>query len=82
PNLNKTINLKLKNKNKNFKIIYTSNKKIKIKNIQSNIFLFTSIQFNHSIISNSLQPHKSQHTKPPYPSPTPKIHSNSHPSNQ
>ena len=31
-------------------------------------------------MSNSLQPHESQHTRPPCPSPTPGVHSNSHPS--
>ena len=31
-------------------------------------------------MSDSLQPHESQHTTPPCPSPTPGVHSNSHPS--
>ena len=31
-------------------------------------------------MSDSLRPHKSQHTRPPYPSPTPGVHSNSCPS--
>ena len=30
-----------------------------------------SVQFNHSVVSDSLIPHESQHTKPPCPSPTP-----------
>ena len=33
----------------------------------------------HSAISNSLQPHGLQHTKPPCPSPTPRVYLNSHP---
>ena len=33
-------------------------------------------------MSDSLRPHESQHTRPPYPSPTPGVHSNSHPSSQ
>ena len=33
-------------------------------------------------MSNSLRPHESQHTRPPYPSPTPRVHSNSCPSSQ
>ena len=41
---------------------------------------FSSVQFSHSVVSDSLQPHKSQHTRPPCPSPTPEIHSNSCPS--
>ena len=30
----------------------------------------------------TLQPHESQHAGPPYPSPTPRVHSDSHPSSQ
>ena len=44
--------------------------------IYSDILAFSSVQFNHSIVSNSLQPHESQHTRPPCPSPTPRVHSN------
>jgi len=29
-------------------------------------------------MSNSLRPHESQHARSPYPSPTPRVHSNSH----
>ena len=36
-----------------------------------------SVQFSHSVVSNSLQPHESQHARPPCPSPTPGVHSNS-----
>ena len=43
---------------------------------------FSSGQFSHSVMSNSLQPHESQHTRPPCPSPTPRVHSNSHPSSR
>ena len=38
------------------------------------------IQFSHSVVSNSLRPHELQHAWPPCPSPTPGVHSNSHPS--
>ena len=38
-----------------------------------------SVQYSHSVMSNSLQPHESQHTRPPCPSPTPRVHSNSRP---
>ena len=31
------------------------------------------VQFSHSVVSDSLQPHGSQHTRPPCPSPTPKF---------
>ena len=40
---------------------------------------FSSVQFSHSVVSDSLWPHKSQHARPPRPSPTPRVHSNSHP---
>ena len=42
-------------------------------------FQFSSVQFSHSVMSNSLRPHESQHTKPPSPSRTPGVHSNSYP---
>ena len=38
---------------------------------------FSSFQFSHSVVSDSLWPHESQHTRPPCPSPTPGVHSNS-----
>ena len=41
---------------------------------------FTSIHFSHSVVSDSLRPHESKHTRPPCPSPTPRVHSNSCPS--
>ena len=37
----------------------------------------SSVQFSHSVVSNSLRPHESQHARPPCPSPTPRIHSDS-----
>ena len=39
-----------------------------------------SIQFSRLVVSDSLRPHESQHTRPPCPSPTPKVYSNSCPS--
>ena len=41
-----------------------------------------SIQFSHSVVSDSLRPHESLHTRPPCPSPTPGVHSDSHPLSQ
>ena len=38
-----------------------------------------SVQFSRSVVSDSLRPHDSQHTRPPCPSPTTRVHSNSHP---
>ena len=40
------------------------------------------VQFSHSVMSDSLWPHKSQHARPPCPSPTPGVHSNSCPSSR
>ena len=38
-----------------------------------------SVQFSHSVMSDSLRPHGLQHTRPPYPSPTPRVYSDSFP---
>ena len=40
---------------------------------------FSSVQFSHSVVSDSLQPHEPQHTRPPCPSPTPRVHPNPRP---
>ena len=45
-------------------------------------WLFSSVQFSRSVVSDSLRPHESQHTRPPCPSPTPGADSNSCPSSQ
>ena len=42
-------------------------------------FSLSSVQFTRSITSNSLRPHEPQHTRPPCPSPTPGVHSDSCP---
>ena len=42
--------------------------------------LFSSVQFSHSVVSDSLPPHELQHARPPCPSPTPGVHSDSRPS--
>ena len=43
---------------------------------------FSSVQFIRSVVSDSLRPHESQHARPPCPSPTPRVHSNSRPSSR
>ena len=43
---------------------------------------FSSVQFSRSVVSDSLRPHELQHARPPCPSPTPRVHSDSHPSSQ
>ena len=41
-----------------------------------------SDQISCSVMSDSLQPHESQHARPPCPSPPPRVYSNSRPSSQ
>ena len=41
-----------------------------------------SVQFSRSVVSNSLQSHGLQHARPPCPSPTPGVYSNSCPLSQ
>ena len=43
---------------------------------------FNSVQFSCSVMSDSLRPHELQHTRPPCPSPTPGVLSNSCPSSR
>ena len=45
-------------------------------------YQFNSVQSSHSVVSDSLQPHEPQHTRPPCPSPTPGVHPNPCPLNQ
>ena len=42
----------------------------------------SSVQFSHSVVSDSLWPHELQHARPPCPSPSPGVHSDSHPSSR
>ena len=43
---------------------------------------FSSVQFSYSVVSDSLQPHESQHARHSCPSPTPGVHPDPHPSSQ
>ena len=45
-----------------------------------NFVILSSDQFSCSVVSDSLRPHESQHTRPPCPSPTPGVHPNPCPS--
>ena len=38
--------------------------------------IFRAVRFNHSVVSDSLRPHEPQHTRPPCPSLTPRVHPN------
>ena len=52
-------------------------------NLKELLFIFRcdkdSVQFNHSVLSNFLRCHALQHARPPCPSPTPEVYSNSCP---
>ena len=56
------------------------------KNLSSKLgtcmLLLSSVQFSRSVVSHSLQPHESQLARPPCPSPSPGVHSDSRPSSQ
>ena len=41
------------------------------------LFQFSSVQFSRSVVSDSLRLHESQPARPPCPSPTPRVHSDS-----
>ena len=45
-------------------------------------YQFSSAHFSRSVVSDSLRPHELQHARPPCPSPTPGVHSDSCPSSQ
>ena len=53
-----------------------------IHNSQGMEVTFNSVQFSRSVMSNSMRPHESQHARPPCPSPTPWVYSNSCPLSQ
>ena len=50
--------------------------------ILSSVVPFSSVQFSCSVMSDSLWPHGLQHTRPPCPSLTPEVYSNSYPLGQ
>ena len=49
--------------------------RLKLKKVEKITGPFSSVQFSHSVVSNSLQPHELQLARPPCPSPTPGVHS-------
>ena len=51
-------------------------------NTYNSMCWFSSVQFSRSVVSDSLRPHESQHTRPPCPSPNPGVHSDSCPSSR
>ena len=48
----------------------------------SSVYPSSSVQFSRSVVSDSLRPHELQHTRPPCPSPTPRVYTNSCPSSR
>ena len=42
----------------------------------------SSVQLSRSVVSDSMQPHELEHTRPPWSSPTPGVHSDSRPLSQ
>ena len=50
--------------------------------IWSFLVTISSVQFSSSVVSDSLRPHESQHTRLPCPSPSPRVHLNSRPSSR
>ena len=54
-----------------------------VKHLLCHLTMFSpSLQFTYSVVSDSLWPHESQHTRPPCPSPTLGVHPDSCPSSQ
>ena len=48
-------------------------------NVCFRLLVSSTVQFSHSVMSDSLWPHELQHTRPSCPSPTPRVHSNPRP---
>ena len=45
--------------------------------VSAQMIVFSSVQYSRYVVSDSLQPHGLQHSRPPSPSPTPRVYSNS-----
>ena len=58
-------------------------KEVKLSMFADDMILYiSSVQFSHSVMSDSLRPRESQHARPPCPSPTPRVYPNSCPSSR
>ena len=68
--------------NKKQKLWPTDSFKFPSIHLHEKITYISSVQFSCSVVSNSLRPHESQHARPPCPSQTPGVHSDSCPSSQ
>ena len=62
--------------------VFPSNSIMPVSHTKAKFFLihlqFSSVQFSYSVLSDSLQPHRLQHARPPCPSPTPGVYPNSY----
>ena len=47
--------------------------------MEADCICISPVEFSHSVMSDTLQPHGPQHTRPPCPSPTPGVYPNSCP---
>ena len=61
----------------NKQIIYPCGRFMLMYGKTNTILESSSVQFSHSVVSNSLRPRESQHARPPCASPTPGVHSDS-----
>ena len=75
-------NLKISKRHKEKILTWNTPDLHRIKNPQQNICQPISVQFGQSVMSNSLRPHRLQHTRLPCPSPTHGVYSNSCPLSQ
>ena len=55
-------------------------KPVNASKVQKSKSKYSSVQFSHSVVSDSLRPHESLQARPPCPSPTPGVYPNSCPS--
>ena len=63
-------------------LVFTTNSELMSEKCTAVREYFSSVHFSRSVVSDYLRPHESQHARPPYPSPTPGVHWDSHPSSQ
>ena len=75
PNFSINITFTLRQIRARLQIYYFS--VVKLLNFEYTLLNIISDQISHSIVSDSLRPHESQHARPPCPSPTPGVHSDS-----
>ena len=85
-NLKKMIQINLctkqKQSHRHWKQTWLPREKGRAGNKLEDWYALTSVQFSRSVVSDYLWPHESQHTRPPCPSPTPGVYSNSCPSSR